>query len=467
LEYYHTQGENSTPIRGGIMRYNDNKSKEEIIETSKLLYGITLYEQIYKPKQKLSYYLGWDAEKQETIPMEYIEDGNRKYLPIHDEGLEKKAILLPSDTEEYDNTESLNKEINDFIYKYVDISNEHRQKATWYIRLSWILDNLNTIPYLRALGDYGTGKTRYEDVIGGLCYKPMYVGGAVRTPPIYRIIDLWRGTAIFDEFTLSKSDETEDIIKILNNGYQRGKPVIRCSSENYDKVKYFDPFCSKIISSRKQFNDRALESRCITEVMKETDRTDIPIDLTNSFFEEQMTLRNKLLLYRFKTWNKINTEETVKIDFGHIQPRVKQSFLPFTVLFQHDKKILDNFIVEVISFNNKLIEENSTNLDGMIVNSFIEMKKGYFPIITSKDIRNELVNQHGYSEKLNARIVGKHLKALGFVSRAKTIEGKTQRLLEIEDVRLKHLIYRYVLLENQDKTIEEVLNRSQKELDVK
>jgi hypothetical protein len=94
----------------------------------------------------------------------------------------------------------------------------------------------------------------------------MYVGGAVRSAPIYRVIERWRGTAIFDEFALSKSDETTDIIQILNNGFQRGKPVLRCKDGDYNDVECFDSFGPKILATRKQFEDRALESRCITEM---------------------------------------------------------------------------------------------------------------------------------------------------------------------------------------------------------
>jgi hypothetical protein len=397
--------------------------------------------------------------------VDYLEDTSIKYLPIMDEGLQKQAVLLPSGTIEYSDVKTLEKEINGYIYKYVDVSDEHRQKATWYIMLSWVTDKLNTMPYLRALGDYGTGKTRYEDAIGGLCYKPMFMSGAVRSAPIYRIIDLWRGTAIFDEFTLNKSDETEDIIKILNNGYQRGKPVIRCASDNYDKLKYFDPFGPKIISSRKTFNDHALESRCITEIMKETDRKDIPIDLPTTFFKERLELRNKLLLYRFKTWDKINPDTTIEIDFGHIQPRIKQSFLPFTVLFQHDVQILEHFINGVKQHNSKMIDENSTSIDGQILQYYLESVSNSIPYITARDIRNTMINDGGWKDTLDERTVGKHLKALGFENKPIKVDGKTRRVLEISAGRLKHLIYRYVPEEKQNEISEIVLKeKPQKDL---
>jgi hypothetical protein len=419
--------------------------KPKIILTSKLIYNGDLLEQIYDPKQKTSEYLRLVKEPQEPIIMDKVEDGDKIYLPIHDELLEKQAVILPSTATEYNTEEELREEIYYFIEAWVDISEEHRQQATWYIMLSWVVDKLHTIPYLRALGDYGTGKTRYLDVIGGLCYKPMFVGGSVRSAPIYRIIDLWRGTAIFDEFTLNKSDETEDIIQILNNGYQRGKAVLRCNTNNIEKLRAFDPFGAKVLASRKQFYDKALESRCITEIMKMTGRGDIPIDLTSQFYKKRQELQNKLLMYRFRNWNCINPDESITIDFGDILPRIKQSFFPFTVLFQHDREKLEWFIDYAKEFNREIIEENSTSLDGLIVNYYIQSKENCEPYITAKDIRNKIVNDGYSSEKLNSRTVGKHLKALGFESKPRKWESHTVRDVLINPDKLEMLKRRYVV----------------------
>ncbi len=428
--------------------------KQEIIETSKIIYHDNLYEQIYNPKRKTSYYLGWDKRKEEIIEhIDYIEDGFRKYLPINDELLEKGAVILPKEAIDYGTEEELEKEISKFIEVWVDISKEHRQQASWYSMLSFVIDKLNTIPYLRSLGDYGTGKTRYLDVIGGICYKPMFIGGSVRSPPIYRVIDKWRGTAIFDEFTLHKSDETEDIIQILNNGFQRGKPVLRCSSTNFDNVKVFDPFGAKILASRMEFKDKALESRCITEIMTQTGRDDIPIDLTSHFFKQRNELQNKLLMYRFKNWDKIKPDEIISIDFGNILPRIKQSFIPFTVLFQYDKDKLNRFIGYASQYNQNIIEENSTSFDGVIINHYLQLLENHNQeciddykkhTITSSIIRESMINDGWEADKLKAATIGKRLRSLGFSSTPKKIEGKTHRIIDIDKLKLKSLRLKYV-----------------------
>jgi len=284
----------------------------------------------------------------------------------------------------------------------------------------------------------------------------MYVGGSVNPAPIYRVINKWRGTAIFDEFTLKESDESTDIIQILNNGFQRGKPVLRCKDHNYSDVESFDPFCPKILACRQQFKDMALESRCITEIIKETTRDDIPTDLGATFKQERQELQNKLLLYRLKNWNKVIPDEKLCFNFGRIQPRIKQTFLPFTVLFQYDQFILDGFIETVKSYNTKLTEENSSSYDGLILNGYLTLLNNSMPVITTQDIRNILVNDHGYeAEKTNARTVGKHMKTLGFTSVSKWMgkDEKAKRVVDIDLHTVKRLIYRYVDTKDQENMV--------------
>jgi hypothetical protein len=423
-----------------------NEDKQTFIETSSYQVASEYFEQIYDPESNTSKYLGWDANKQTVIIHEYIEDGNITYFPINDDLLQKKAVILPTGAVDYISIQDLEVSIDSFINQWLEISDEHRQKATWYVMVTWVYDRLNTIPYLRALGDYGTGKTRYLDVIGGLCYKPMYVGGSVRSAPIYRVIDKWRGTAVLDEFNLQKSNESEDIIQILNNGYQKGKPVLRCDSTNYEKVNAFDPFCPKVMATRKEFSDRALESRCITETMRQTTRDDIPSDFTREYFEQRGILQNKLLMYRLKNINVIDPDASRTIDFGSIEPRVKQSFAPFTVLFQHDAERIRRFVEYVQRYNEQLVSDNSQCLDGMIVNHFLQMKANADPV-TPQELRNNIVNNGWGNDKLDSRTVGKHLKALGFDVTPKWMGKQAVRDVSIDAKTLKSLKKRYVLKE--------------------
>ncbi len=97
----------------------------------------------------------------------------------------------------------------------------------------------------------------------------------------------------------------------MNNGSVRGFPVLR---QTQTATKEFDPrafnvFGPKIVAMRKKFDDIALESRFLTEDMgTRALREDIPLNLPDDQAEEAAVLRNKLLMYRFKTVGSIGID---------------------------------------------------------------------------------------------------------------------------------------------------------------
>jgi len=90
----------------------------------------------------------------------------------------------------------------------------------------------------------------------------------------------------------------------------------------------------KLIATSGYFEDRALESRCITEETGDRPlREDIPISLPPEHKEEALHLRNKLLLFRFRKlarWAATN----VKPDRA-IEPRLNQVFLPLLSIIEN------------------------------------------------------------------------------------------------------------------------------------
>lgn len=426
-----------------------NRKEPKPEQKSMFIKDGVLWEQIYDPKTEISSFVTWDYKTNNLVQLSYQTYNGKRIIPNSNELIKKNCVILPSGVLPYGSVDQLEKEIYDFSYQYLDISKEHRKLTIWYNRLSWTTDFINTIPYMKIQGDYGTGKTRYEDVVGGLCYKPMFVGGAVRSAPIYRVIDQWRGTAVFDEFTLTKSDETQDIIQILNNGFQRGKPVLRCKDGNYSEVECFDPFGPKILATRKELTDKATESRCITEIAVVSPRKDIPIDLSLEFFEKRQELQNKLLMYRFDYWNKIKTSSSIcATEFGNVLPRIKQTYLPFVPLFINDKGKLDNFIKSVKRTNNELVEMNASTIDGSIIHAYLELVQKGEKYITPSDISSHIGN-----EKLNSVSVGKRVKTLGFKTTQTRVGDSIKKLVKISIPAMEQLIYRYVTLEEQESMV--------------
>src|SRR5207249_1905287 len=260
----------------------------------------------------------------------FITDSGQKLVPYsaNNNLIQNDVVLLPSEPGEYGSEEELVREVQTFIHRYVDVSPLFEKIASYYVLLSWVYDAFNELPYLRFRGDYGSGKTRALITVGSLCYKPIFASGASTVSPLFRILDSFRGTLIIDEGDFRFSDERAEIIKILNNGNATGFPVLR--SEPSDRKGEFNPrayavFGPKLVATRGFFQDRALESRCLTEEMGQTRlREDIPINMPANHKEEALALRNKLLMFRFRNARRCGVAE-VEVD-RTIEPRLNQVF---------------------------------------------------------------------------------------------------------------------------------------------
>ena len=249
--------------------------------------------------------------------------------PAENNLIKNDVILLPSGPEEYGSEAELVAEIQAYIHRYVDLSPQFERIASYYALFSWLYDIFNELPYLRVRGDYGSGKTRFLLVVGSLCYKPVFTTGASTISPIFHILDAFRGTLIIDEGDFCWSDDKAEIVKILNNGNNSGTPVLRSEVSRTGEFspRAFQVYGPKLVATRGLYEDRALESRFITEETGSRGlRRDIPINLPASYKEEALHLRNKLLLYRFRNYEKASATDTL-VD-PTIEPRLNQIFAP-------------------------------------------------------------------------------------------------------------------------------------------
>jgi hypothetical protein len=421
-------------------RKNEKVTKEKILSTSFYERDGVLYEQIHCLDGG-SMFAVWDGSKVEYT--DRIDDDNSVIIPIiDDDALKEGAVLLPTGTEDYGNLESLIKEIKEHVHTYVDVSEDYETFSVFYILLSWVYDKINTLCYMRTLGDTGTGKSRFQNVVGRLCYKPCIVSGSITPAPIYRMIKRWKGTIILDEADFRESSEKNEVITILNCGFEKGRPVIRCYKENPDDLQFLPTFCPKIIATRRTFNDKALESRCLTEIMKETDRNDISVILPKKFFDEEAKLRNKLLMFRFDWRSKIDTETVQGLDLGDIEPRLKQATSSFAILFFNMPELMKMFKEFLQKYNRELIEERATSFEGMIVNSINSLLKNS-DIITPSDITEKIENDYG-GKKPSPQTVGKYLKSLGLKTTLKRISEDVKRVLDIDEKIWERLKRRYI-----------------------
>ena len=342
-----------------------------------------------------------------------VNQGGKEIFPLDAKSdvVSKGIVLLPSEPLEYGTEKELILEIKNFIHHYLDISPMFEQIASYYALFSWVYDRFSEVPYLRAIGDFGSGKSRFLQVIGSICYRPIFTGGATTTAPIFRILDEIRGTLILDEADLRFSDKTQDIIKILNMGYQKGGSVLRMQGKDLMEMKAFDVFSPKIVATRETFSDKALESRFLIEEMGRGNlRADIPRRLSDEFWEEALILRNKLLMWRFRNYQKELVFDEKLIEDVH--PRLHQIVIPLMTIIE-SKEMKQSLKEFVQKYNTELIADRGLSRESDIIFAIFKFEYD----TSKKEITvgeiSEYVNQDlfDFEEKLTPRKIGWFLRS--------------------------------------------------------
>lgn len=233
-------------------------------------------------------------------------------LTSHIDPIRNRTVLLPSGIADYGSRAELLNEIKTYIHNYADVDGFVADILAHYVLMTWVFDHFSAIPYLRFIGEPGTGKTRILKIMQQLSNRSIFFGAGSSVPPLFRFQDQFHGTIVFDEAEFNKSDMQSDIVKILNGGYSKGTPVMRSGPGDTNFApQAFDVYGPKVIANRSRFSDNALETRCLTlQTTEKTVRPDVPKQLPNAFYEEGAVLRNKLLRWRLEEYHSIEMEES-------------------------------------------------------------------------------------------------------------------------------------------------------------
>jgi predicted HTH domain antitoxin len=400
-----------------------NENKKKIRKSSMILDG-QVVETIYNQKEEKTQFAVYRDNQVELLDTIKNDNGDEFYpLDAKSDIVNKNVVLLPSIPLEYENEEKLIKDIKNYIHKYLDISPTYEQIASYYVLFSWIFDRFHEVPYLRAIGDFGSGKSRFLQAIGSICYRPIFTGGATTTAPIFRILDEIKGTLVLDEADMRFSDMTTDVVKILNMGYQKGGSVLRMQGKELLEIKAYDVFSPKIIATRETFSDKALESRFLTEEMGRGKlRNDIPRRLSDEFWNEALEIRNKLLMWRFRNYHKELIFDEAMIEGVH--PRLHQIVIPLMTIIE-SKEMKESLKDFVQKYNVELIADRGLSRESDIAFAILKFENDTKKKeITVGEIA-EYINQDifDFEGKLTPRKIGWYLRSKMQLKPYKTRKG--------------------------------------------
>jgi len=436
-------------LRKGIRRSSrDSKPREKIVETpGEVLRDGTIIDEILCEGSPA--FIVWKDPSTIAQGIDNYDivtdwnDGDRKLVPIEDELLTKKKILLASGIQEYGNEEQLFAELVEFVNKWAELDTDFSSLLVLSLMSEWLYEKIPVFPIICLRGGSDTGKTRLGNVLWQISFRGMRADGVLSLSSLFRNAERWHGTLYINEGDIDESGHSEDSeskqkVKFYNARYERGGAVWR-TDKNTLKPEVFDSFGPTILTSRKPFADDALESRLFVTLMSGLTRTDIPLNLPDEFYLKGQELRNKLELFRLKNLAQFMNDD--KLVFEGVSSRMNQILQPIASLARSSlPKLFEEVQKLAMRLSERVVEDRANSFDGQLIRSYFAIDPELNGA-TSQKISERMKADFGVD--CTPSKIGKRVGTLGFI-RFKSNDSSRTRLLKLESDYAVRLRSKYV-----------------------
>jgi hypothetical protein len=197
------------------------------------------------------------------------------------------------------------------------------------------------------------------------------------------------------------------------------------------------------MATRFRFSDAALESRCLTHTTEETDRDDIPALLGETYFERERVLRRKLLKWRLDHFHAVDPKAIDDIDLGKIEPRLKQTSLPFALAFKDLPDVMEHFKQMLKDRSADVMQERADSESGKIIMGIFKVALEQGRDSVYADAVSTYLIDKGMA--ITRDTVNRNLKALNIKRAKNRINGKQAWFVVWQQPLMKKLMRRYIL----------------------
>jgi len=335
-----------------------------------------IYLSVIDRKGKLQF--AWLENNKVKFAESLVIDGNTIYPPVLPSDLDKskKMIGIPSKEELELATDIFASGLFDAVFwhmkTYLDAPDSDIEIFCYFALFTWFYKKGNTVPYLRFIGDTGTGKSRFITIVSNLCFYPITVEGGSSSVAMRRVNEQWHGTLKIDEADL-EGDESSATIKFLNLGFEANHVFSIANTKDPTKVEVFDPFCPKLIAMRKPFQDNATEARCMSYKTRQMTRNDIDVNLSDEYLLEVAKLRALIARFVMKNWSTVSNENCINYTHLNLEPRLKQLAYPLSIilqLFPSGKAMFEDYVMKR---QVEVIKTRSTSFEGHLFNKVLAL----------------------------------------------------------------------------------------------
>lgn len=248
-------------------------------------------------------------------------------------------------------------EIRGKLEHFIDVEDKRvLDLVAIYIISTYCFTIFNSIGYLFFYADKETGKTKFMQLIGLICFNPINATNPSESA-LFRLCDCAQPTLLIDDYEKIEDDKRVVINQILKVGYKKGGQTIRCEKIN-DRFEpqQFDVYCPKVITNTSGLDSITL-SRCIVlRLLKtKTEKGRLEPDESNPCWQG---LRDSCYNFVLENWAKIreNYQNCKLEDFNNrqfelvkgllavaqtIEPTIAESLIGFLKASFEDRDLQD------------------------------------------------------------------------------------------------------------------------------
>ena len=203
-------------------------------------------------------------------------------------------------------------------------------------------------------------------------------------------------------------------------------------------------FGPKLVATRGYFQDRALESRCLTEETGSRRlREDIPLNLTAEYKREARELRNKLLMFRFRNLPKCQVDPAL-VDRS-IEPRLAQIFVPLMPVI--DDSEAKNALGQVArEYHKELVADRGMDIEAQVLEVIRDLQESSEGgALAIKEITDRFIARHGedFERKITPHWIGHVVRRKLGLKTERHMDG--YRVSPSEGAKLTRLYEKYGL----------------------
>ena len=156
--------------------------------------------------------------------------------------------------------------ISCLIGRHVSLAPEHRDALALWCVMTWIHDRLEISPFLNVTSaTKRCGKSLLLEILAELVHRPFPIGGRVTPAALFRLIEMYAPTMLFDEADTYLSDDPE-LRGVVNGSQRRATANIPRVIGDDDEPRAFSTWAPKAIAGIGGLPDTVLDRSIVVRL---------------------------------------------------------------------------------------------------------------------------------------------------------------------------------------------------------